>query len=60
MAVRVLGLFLTRAVFGLWSVIVAFPGHTHLLNDQTNMKDVARNCVGSFGVSFIYQYTQSM
>ena len=31
--VRVLCLFLTHAVFGLWSVIVAFPGHTHLLKD---------------------------
>ena len=32
MAVIVLGLFLAVPWVGLWSVIVAFSGHTHFLN----------------------------
>ena len=44
-------------VVGLWSVIVALSGHTLLIYDQTNTIDDAHTCVGSFRVSFIYQYT---
>ena len=37
-AVCVLGLFLTMPWVGLLSVIVAFPGHTHLLLERLDRK----------------------
>ena len=40
MAVCVLCLFLALLSVGLWDMIVAFPGHTHLLLDSCTVKPV--------------------
>ena len=47
-AVSVLCLFLTVPWNDLWSVIVAFPGHTHLLFEPSNNNCIHLESINSF------------
>ena len=55
MAACVLRLFPTVPWFGLWSVILAFPGHSHLLLmlDCTDFEA----CIGVLGLQDICRFT---